>query len=270
MPGHSVSPGERVASHRWSDSLGLREFLARYPEFARRPDKNGGVRLVGCLERRFTADGLPALEERFELELVVSRRFPRIPPSVFETAGRIPPSYHKLDNDSLCLASRLRLALALRTAPSLLAFFDDLVVSYLYRYAYREKYKEDPWPDIDHGPSALLDDYVKLLGLPTHELCLGYMKLLGLKKRVANKKPCPCGSGTRTGRCHNMRLNALRERFKMVPRGQFHREHQMLKFALAEEGGADEALPRVEASNGPRIASMSRDGEERTPARCSV
>ncbi len=159
-----------------------------------------------------------------------------MPPSVYEVAGRIPNEYHKLADGSLCLASRLRLAAAIRTRPTLLEFFEDFVISYLYRYAYYEKFKKDPWPDLKHGLSGLVRDYSKLLGVPAGESCLSYLELLGLRKRVANKRPCPCGSGARVGRCHYRRLNPMRERLSLVPRDQLLREYQMLAAATAREG----------------------------------
>ena len=37
-----------------------------------------------------------------------------------------------------------------------------------------------------------------------------YCMLAAMKRRLANKRPCPCGSGRRLGRCHNRRVNTLR------------------------------------------------------------
>ncbi|MCB9871501.1 MAG: hypothetical protein H6837_16715 [Planctomycetes bacterium] len=199
-----------------------------------RPEAGGGVRLVGRPERVFTAEGLPDIPDAFQLEIALSSRVPKVAPRVFETAGRIPAKYHKLDDGSLCLSSPLRVTLALRTTPRLLPFFEDFVIAYLYRYAHIEKFKKDPWPDIKHSVADLIGDYARLLGASTHRMCLGYLELLGMKRRIANKKPCPCGSGVCVARCrqHHRRLNALRQRFKVVPRGWFRAEHAVLVRAL--------------------------------------
>lgn len=220
-----------------SSTFGLDEFLESHPDFAVRPEAGGGVRLVGWLERVFTAEGLPDIQDAFQLEIVLSSRFPKVAPRVFETAGRIPTKYHKLDDGSLCLSSPLRVTLALRTTPKLLPFFEDFVIPYLYRYAHIERFKKDPWPDIKHSVSDLIDDYARLLGASTHQMCLGYLELLGMKRRIANKKACPCGSGVRVARCrqHHRRLNVLRKRLKAVPRGRFRSEHSVLKKALEGE-----------------------------------
>jgi hypothetical protein len=39
-----------------------------------------------------------------------------------------------------------------------------------------------------------------------------FVRLAALRRREANKHPCPCGSGRRLGRCHNRRVNHLRGR----------------------------------------------------------
>lgn len=218
-------------------AFGLDEFLESYPDFAVRPETDGGVRLVGRLERVFTAKDLPDIPDAFQLELVLSSRFPKVAPRVFETAGRIPVKYHKLDDGSLCLSSPLRVTLALGTTPRLLPFFEDFVIAYLYRYAHIEKFKKAPWSDIKHSVEDLIGDYVRLLEASTPRMCLGYLELLGMKRRIANKKPCPCGSGVRVARCrqHHRRLSVLRQRLKVIPRSRFCGEHFVLKKAI--EGG---------------------------------
>jgi hypothetical protein len=69
-----------------------------------------------------------------------------------------------------------------------------------------------PFDELAHGVAGLLDDYRRILGFATDAACREALRLLALKRRIANKSPCPCGSGRRLGRCHNRRLNRLRER----------------------------------------------------------
>lgn len=118
------------------------------------------------------------------------------------------------------------------------SFFEEFVVPYLYCYAYLEKFQTDPWPELDHGVSGLLSDYAAILGGPSRTMCAGYIGLLGLRKRIANKKMCPCSSGRRLGKCHNWKLNAIRSKLREIPRWVFRREAQMLAAEiLVEERG---------------------------------
>lgn len=188
------------------------------------------MRLVGRFERTFTADHLPDITDSFRLEVVVSGRFPAVTPRVFDSSARIPHDYHRLQDGAFCLGSRLRLAIAIHRQPDLVAFFDDFVVPYLYRYAHVEKFGTEPWPDLPHNAPGLLLDDTRLLGAASPESCVRFLELLAVRKRVANKKPCPCGAGMRLGRCeHRATLKGLRS---VRPRWWFKREANELRGAL--------------------------------------
>lgn len=210
---------------------GEARFLERYPEFARRPMAGGGVCYVGYFERTLTADGLPDIPDAFHLAIELSPKHPRVVPRVFETAGRIPTSYHKLVGNAFCLSSRLRLAIAVHRTPDLCTFFGRFVIPYLYRYAHLEKFGTEPWPDLPHEEAGLLKDYTKLFAAPSPEHTISFLDRLGERKRVANKRPCPCGSGRRVGRCHHLQFEKLRW---VRPRGWYRAEARALRIYLQQ------------------------------------
>lgn len=131
---------------------------------------------------------------------------------VFETGGRIRISYHHLVDGSLCLGSETRLRLMLAEGLSLVGFVERCVVPYLYRYSYLQMYGSAPFDDLVHGTDGIAEDLRSLLGLKRQSEVLPFVRLLAMKKRQANKERCPCGSGTRVGRCHHRLLNRLRDR----------------------------------------------------------
>ena len=207
----------------------LDRFLDRYPDFARRSTREGGVRFLGHFERIVTADGLPDIDFAYRLEIHVSDGFPDVVPRVFEASGRIPKDYHRLNDGAFCLGSRLRLAIGLHRQPDLVVFFEDFVIPYLYRYAHLEKFGKEPWPDLPHNAAGLLVDNARILRASSPEMCIGFLELLSVRKRVANKRPCPCGAGVRLGRCrHHHMLNALRP---VKPRWWFKVEAKDLRQA---------------------------------------
>jgi len=220
-------------------------FLDRYPEFARRPMAGGGVRYVGYFERTLTADDLPALPDAFHLAIEVSPEHPRVVPRAFETAGRIPTSYHKLVGNAFCLSSRLRLAIAVHRTPDLCAFFERLVVPYLYRYAHLEKFGTEPWPDLPHHEAGLLKDYITLFGAPSPEHAIAFLERLGERRRVANKRPCPCGGGRRVGRCHHLQFEKLR---RVRPRGWYRAEARALRVYLRQATRKSGHMKRAESA----------------------
>ena len=84
--------------------------------------------------------------------------------------------------------------------------------------------------ELEHGERGVLDDYKSLLGLPSDEQVIEALKLLGKKKRVANKSPCPCNCGRRLGKC-KMRLLISKYR-NLIPRSWFKRHvHEISQMA---------------------------------------
>jgi hypothetical protein len=67
-----------------------------------------------------------------------------------------------------------------------------------------------PFGELGHGAKGLLAEFRQLLEAANNTQCIAFLRLLGMKKRIANKRPCPCGSNRRLGRCHARRLNRLR------------------------------------------------------------
>lgn len=189
----------------------LEELLVRQPGLRIIPEASDLV-LAGSLEFNAQLAGKARVSDRYEVEIRISERFPRRIPVVFETGGRIRISYHHLVDGSLCLGSETRLRLMLAEGLSLVGFVERCVIPYLYRYSYLQMYGEAPFDDLEHGPDGITEDLRLLLGLERRSEVLPFVRVLAMTKRQANKERCPCGSGTRVGRCHNRLVNRLRNR----------------------------------------------------------
>jgi len=134
------------------------------------------------------------------------------------------------------MGSETRLRLMLSEGLSLVGFIDRCLIPYLYRFSYLETRGEAPSVDLERGVNGIREDLRQLLGAKRESEVLPFTRLLGMRKRHANKEHCPCGSGGRVGRCHNRQLNRLRERlgrywFRVV-------EQQMLNGALVSKSSA--------------------------------
>jgi len=211
--------------------------LARYPGLRLVPSGSMALRIEGTL--RFCANGKKTqlIEDGYDVRIEAPARFPEPMALAWETSGRIPRDYHKLTNGALCLGSRVRLRLQMDGSPSLLRFVERCVIPYLYGYSYSLKYGAPPFGELAHGELGSLQELAGLLSLGDLGLAFRYCTLATLKRRRANRRPCPCGSGRRLGRCHNRRVNALRKRvgravlaseMKTIAqafRDQLHREH---------------------------------------------
>jgi hypothetical protein len=198
----------------------LEALLLRQPGLRIVPSSSDLV-LAGTIEVNARVSGRAVIRDTYEIELRIPPTFPREIPAVFETGGRIPRSYHHLQDRSLCLGSETRLRLLLADGMSLVGFVERCLVPYLYRYSHLETYGEAPFGDLAHGAEGIREDLRLLFGVERESAVLPFVRLVAMRKRHANKRVCPCGSGRRLGRCHNRSVNRLRDRlgrywFRMV------------------------------------------------------
>ena len=210
------------------------ELLNRFPDLRLAPTVEKHVlRLItGVLSFEATDEhGNNHLDGTFQIDLLVPTDLPRSPPRVKETGGRIPSDFHRFSDDqTLCLGSPLRLRVELHRRPSLLGFVETCVLPYFYGFLRNQQDGQMPFDELEHGARGLLDDYRRLLGAPSDQACIRMLEILSLRKRVANKLPCPCGSDKRVGQCHHHRLNAIRQ---VAPLSWFREAARGLKLSLA-------------------------------------
>lgn len=210
---------------RFEERIGLRRFLDAYLGMRVRPSPPDVLRLEG--EFRFRADYKdgPIIEDAYGLQINVPRRFPRDIPTVMELDERIPrrAEYHVFNDGTLCLGSPLRLHLIAHDCPSLTEFSQHSIVPYLYANSYREKTGVYLFGELAHGATGLLDDYAQILGLDRPEQAAESIVLIAMKRRLANKRPCPCGCGLRLGACcFNATVHRLRTQFGRPLFKRFH------------------------------------------------
>ncbi len=203
----------------------LDELLLDFPGLSLRPVVNGVVRIAGTLSFSAEATDRERIDDSYEVELTIPHAFPRELPLVTEAAGRIPKSFHTHDDGSLCLGSPLRQQLAVARSPTLPGFVKSCVIPYLYGFSYQEKHGELPFGELDHGMKGIRQDLAELFGVEDRKAVEQMVYLAGTEKRVANKCPCPCGSGRRLGKCHNRRVNSLRKRLGHI---WFREQYQWL------------------------------------------
>ncbi len=190
------------------------------------PCVNGQLRIRGSLSFSAEVEGLERIDDAYEVDLVVPPNFPRNLPIVTATAGRIPRRFHTNSDGSLCLGSPTRQRLALGDSPTLLTFVEKVLVPYLYGFSFRERHRFLPFGELAHGKRGLLDDLSELFDVGDDSSVLEMVRLTGLKKRHANKQLCPCGRGKRVGKCHNLKLNALRNQ---LGRRWFRQHYTLLR-----------------------------------------
>lgn len=170
--------------------------------------------LSGSFDFSAQRRGMPEIRDGYDLSITVPSLFPRDLPSVIETAGRIPRdgNHHVNPDGTLCLGSRLRLIWILSKTPTLVGYAEKCLVPYLYSISHKLRFGgRFPFDELEHDSPGELKDYADLFGLKRSEQAKRALELLGMKKRRANKRLCPCGCGKRLGRCQfNFRLQKFR------------------------------------------------------------
>ena len=188
----------------------VQEVLRVYPGLQLRPFIDDLITMSGELAFAAQKPGYERIEDSFQIQLSVGEQFPKELPAVRELGGRIPREYHMIDNGELCLGSPTRLMLALTKEPTILAFIRTCVIPYLYGFAYWERHGEMPYGELAHGRKGVLRDMASLFHVDSEQAALQMIELAALKQGVANKHPCPCGSGLVLAKCHNRVVNHLR------------------------------------------------------------
>lgn len=217
----------------------IAELLARYDGLRLLPSIGMTTRIAGSLTFRAEGRTTPSIEDSYEVRIEVPHEFPERMALAWETGGRIPATYHKLDNAALCLGSRVRLRLQTAGSHSVLRFIERCVIPYLYGYSHFLKTGKMPFGELDHGELGSLQDLASLLCMEMGP-AIPYCVLATMKRRRANKQPCPCGSGHRLGRCHNRKVNMLRDR---VGRLVLMKEMQTIAAAFREASSRKSAAP---------------------------
>jgi hypothetical protein len=227
-----------TAAERFSRSE-IAELLARYEGLHILPSIGTTTSIVGTIAFRAEGRATPLIEDSYEVRIEVPENVPERMALVWETAGRIPATFHRLDNRALCLGSRVRLRLQMAGSSSVLRFVERCLIPYLYGYSHYERTGVMPFGELHHGELGSLQDLAGLLQVELADAA-PYCVLASMQRRRANKQPCPCHSGRRLGRCHNRKVNTLRQR---VGRVFLRREMLVIAAAIREARVQKAATP---------------------------
>lgn len=205
------------------DVYGITEFLKDYPGMSLAPSRSSSIILKGIFS--FTANSKcgHSITDSYKLQISIPRTFPKTPPTVKEIEKKIPRDgrHHINPDDTLCLGSPIRILAKVSEQPSLVGFAETCIVPFLYAVSYKREHGGDfIFGELAHGKKGIVDDYIELFGVRNREQVLQTLKLLGMKRRIANKKPCPCGCRNRLGKCS---FNKKIQRYRaMAPRSWFN------------------------------------------------
>lgn len=197
-----------------SNMLGLGDFLQANRGMTLKPVKGLSLHIEGQFDFIASAKAYNSITDSYQLSILIPSGFPREVPAVYELQGRIPrDNKHHVNHDgSLCLGSPIRVLWKIAHEPTISGFADNCLIPYLFSISHKILHGTFPFGELDHGSPGELSDYVDLFRLKTSKQVQMALRCLGMKKRRANKLPCPCTCGQRLGKClFNKRLRGIRQ-----------------------------------------------------------
>jgi hypothetical protein len=203
----------RISTSVIPPSWQLAEALTRQPGLILAPSLSSDVLIEGDLWCHRVGPDDVVIDDHYAVKIEVPRQFPRALPRVFETEGRVPQTFHRNPDKSLCLGSPIAIRFAIEEEPTVGGFIDRVIIPYLYSHAYFIRYDAMPFGELAHGSQGLEEDVRRLFCLPGGTNAEEFLRLASLKRRHANKHRCPCRSGVRVGRCHAAAVHHARSRF---------------------------------------------------------
>ncbi len=192
------------------DDWGVTSLLESQPRLRIRPGYDVGLCIEGLFHLNAEWETHGAVEDDFRVLIVIPPDYPNSLPRVFETQGRIPAKFHKLDDESLCLGAAIRCFKALHCSHRLDSYLDECLVPYFFQYVMVERGHDLPIGDLAHGPMGILEFYRSELWMPSGRSALEALRLLGMPMLEAHEAVCPCGSGRRLAECHSYFADRLR------------------------------------------------------------
>jgi hypothetical protein len=161
----------------------------------------------GLLRFHVTYEGT-TVETEYEMKILIPDSYPDKVPIAFETGGKVPADFHKMDDGSLCLGAPLEVRMKFAQHRCLLGFIKEQIVPYLFSHACWEKSGKMPFGE-RHGAAGILESYKELFNVDDDLAALNLLRILA-DDNYRGHTLCPCGSELKLRQCHGEDLLALR------------------------------------------------------------
>lgn len=188
------------------------------PKLRAAPD-GGDIRITGrflLTENGAVANPAGPISE-FDIEIVLSPRYPDREPKVFEVGGRIPRhSDRHVNDDGACCITVWEHWLASAADRSFASFLNGPLHQFFLGQYWFERIGKWPFGEYAHFEKGLQEAYAEALGVPNKKKDLLYHLRLLSQDWPKGHWLCPCGSGRRLRHCHRDDLMALHK--KIPPR----------------------------------------------------
>lgn len=170
--------------------------------------KKGVYKIFG--ELNFKVSFPEIIRGKYEIEIIVTKRFPKEIPIVKEIGGAIPSNFHKNDNEILCLGIESEIKIFLQHTPNLLKFVNSFVIPYFYSFKKWQDTGKTPFGERSHSIEGIIEFYKEYLLINNIYYILNVLRYTFNKKDLDVYCRCPCGSGKNIKECyHEKQLKEL-------------------------------------------------------------
>ncbi len=153
---------------------------------------------------------IPVPSDRYSIEILFLRDYPKTLPQVRETGGRIPRTCDRHVNQSdgtacVCIPDEWIIQ---RPDESFSTFLKGPVYNFFLSQKTFEVQREWPLGQRPHGNPGLLEFYQEFFKTTDPQLIKKHLECLS-RKALKGHWDCPCGSGKRLRNCHHQKLVEL-------------------------------------------------------------
>jgi hypothetical protein len=214
----------------------FKELQKEFPELILYYNDDGYALISGVISFSRVYEDVK-IEDNYLIEVTIPMNYPEIPPFAKEIGGRIPENFHKLNGGFLCLGVNFAVKLKFAESPSLIHFFDSLLIPYLYAYSYFMKFDKMPYGDAEHNYDEEYIFYSEKL-FPGHsgKIILDFIGILAGNYR--GHILCPCGSNLSLRKCHGEQLKMLEKHGNKL---FFENQYKSVLFSVMKEDSNIEA-----------------------------
>ncbi|ENV50206.1 hypothetical protein L292_2395 [Acinetobacter junii CIP 107470 = MTCC 11364] len=168
------------------------------------PVSDSSIFIEGSVKIYHEAEGYPVINQKLEISVKIPPDYPRSPPIFRELGGVIPNdgNFHINPDGTICLGSPFSLMAQLQKDNCFNNFFEIFFIPYAYACLLKINHKIDfIFGELRHGSAGEIDELKELFKVDDVHQVLECLKALTLKKRVANKRLCPCGCSKKLSQC---------------------------------------------------------------------
>lgn len=181
---------------------------------------NAGIKLSGNLTFCATFNNT-VITDIYKVRILLLENYPKSPPTCKELDNRIPREYHTNPDDTLCLGTELEVYRNFIKNRTIIGFIDKLLIPFLYRFSYIQKFNAEPFPDRAHGLKGIIEFYTQELKCNDFDAVVNFLTLLS-KKKIRGHHKCPFGSGKQLRDCHIQKVIELAEFPQKIFKNDLH------------------------------------------------